>query len=413
MKPFLRYIKVFFILQVIFVSFGVVSTLIPNSSVKRNIEQSVEKYEHESIYPHPYINEYGHQLDLFTDYLIISLIYGSSPDKPFKYFLFPQGYFIDIQDQATHHLKYSIANSGEEANFVYGRYWHGSSFFYKLLFVIASLSGVRWLLFMLVSVALFAFYQKLTKTLSPPNAFLFIGGLIFINYYMIFCSMQFVPVFLITFFGSIVLINKHQAKQSLGVLFMILGSLTSYFDLLTAPIITLGIPLLIWVCMLPQVKNIIQTIKQTIIFSLQWSAGYALSWLFKWILIWVFTDYSIIDEVKGKLGERAGVVENLTRFDAIESNFKIINTVPLLVAIFVLVILTALYFNRRGINKAFVMIAVSIVPIIWIFFTANHAEYHSWFTYRNLWVSISGVFLAFSSVIRWEDIQFLRLKKQT
>src|SRR5690606_6488386 len=108
MKQFLKYIKVFFILQLIFVVFGFFSTLIPNSSVRKNIERSVEKYEHEGIYPHPFINEKGHQSDLFTDYLMIDLIYNSSPHKPFKYFLFPQGHFIDVKDNGVHHLKYSI-----------------------------------------------------------------------------------------------------------------------------------------------------------------------------------------------------------------------------------------------------------------------------------------------------------------
>ncbi len=411
MKQFLKYTKVFFILQLIFVAFGIFSTLIPNSSVKTNIEKSVDKYNHEGIYPRPFIYENGHQADLFTDYLIIDLIYNSSPHKPFKYFLFPQGHFTDIQDHGVRHVKHSISHRGEESNFVYGRYWHGSSFFYKLLFVISTLSGVRWLIYMIVSIALFAFYRKLVTTISRQNTFLIMGGLIFVNYYLIFCSMQFAPVFLITFIGSIVLINKNQINKPLGILFMILGGLTSYFDLLTAPVITLGVPLLIWACMLPQAVETTRSIIKAIGFSLLWSAGYALSWLFKWVLIWIFTDYSITDEIKFKLSQHSGT-EKLSRFETIQLNFEIINFVPFIVSIAILIILAIIYFNKKGVNKALIMIALALIPIIWIFFTSHHAEYHNWFTYRNLWVAISGLFLAFSTIIRWEDIRLPRLKKQ-
>lgn len=408
----LKYLKVFFVLQLLFVVFGLISTLMPNKSVRKNIEESAKIYFYESAYPKPFIQHPAHQADLFTDYLILDLIYNSSPHKPFKYLLFPQGHFQSpLVDQGIQHLKYSIDHQHEGASFVYGRYWHGSSFAYKFLFMSTNMSGVRWLNFMICSLVLFAFVQQVGNALSKPQVFLTLIGLVFINYYMVFTSLQFTPVFLITLIGSMSVIKRVNRQQAVGTLFLILGGVTCYFDLLTAPMITLGIPMLIWVALLPSVDNFFQKWKSVVGYSVLWSIGYIFSWAFKWLLIKLFTDYSIIEEIKMKIGERAGLWRG-TRFDAIKANINKINLVPANLIVLVLIILMIFFFNKKGFKKAGLFLTIAIIPILWTFITANHTETHAWFTYRNLWVTVSGLFLTFAAMIRWEDVKMPVIRKK-
>lgn len=412
MKQTLKHTRIFFILQLIFVAFGLLSILVPNKLVRNNIERSIDRYEHEGIYPRPFINEYSHQSDLFMDYMIMDIIYNNNSSKPFEQLLLPKLNFKEIKDQGAQNVLYSIAHKHEVPDQTYGRYWQGGSYFYKFLFAGVSISGVRWLNYLLVSVTLFALFFKLGKSISRQNTFLLFLSLVFVNYYMIYCSMQFTPVFIIAFIGSIVLINKNQANKPLGALFLIIGGLTSYFDLLTVPIITLGIPLLIWALMLTSVDKIMDRVKTSIGYSLLWSAGYFLTWFFKWILVWLFTNYSIINEVKEKLELRSGVFEQRTRWDAIVGNLQMINVLPFILIVLILIGLMLIFFNRKGINRAILLLILSFLPILWFVITANHVDEHSWFTYRSLWVSIAGLFLAFSSVIRWEDIKIPWVQKQ-
>lgn len=413
-KQLLTYVKWFFILQICFVSFGIISCLLPNNSIKKNIERSVAIYNDEHAYPQYFIRKKAHELDNYTDYLIINLIYSSSPHKPLKYFLFPQGYTSYEQSlSATIHINEGINKKILEPNFIYGRYWHGSSFAYRLLFAITDLSGVRWMNFMICSIAIFAFITALTKNIPKPEMYWISIGLIFVNYYLVLMSLQFTPVFLIAIIGSIALLKRRSREKRIDFLFLLLGSFTSYFDLLTAPIITLGIPLLIWVASQREITDWFKKFKTIIGYSLLWFFGYVLTWTFKWLLIFLFTDYSIVDEIKYKMGERAGVWNN-SRMYAVWENIKMLNIVPFNIILTGLVILAIIYFNRKGLQRAGLFFIITLMPLVWLFFTANHAEMHSWFTYRSLWVAVSGLFLTIGSLIRWEDVsfpQFIKKKK--
>lgn len=411
MKIIIKYIKVFFILQFIFILFATISCLIPNKTIKKNIEESLAKYANENVYPQHFIKLPAHQSDNFTDYLIMDLMYNVSPHKPFKYVLFPQGHFqAQTTSMANISLKYSVENQNIEPNFIYGRYWNGSSFAYRWLFSVASLSGVRWMIFFFCSIVLFAFVMKLNETIDKPSLYLLLIGLIFANYYLIFMSLQFTPVFLITMIGSICLINRIKNKRSIGLLFLILGSLTCFFDLLTVPALSLGIPLLIWLILQKNISEWFRNFKSIVSFSMSWFIGYVSTWMFKWLLIFTFTDYSILNEIKQQIQLRAGTWKG-SRLDAIIANFEMLNSIPLLAIFIVLIILMMFYFNKKGLTKAILFISIAFIPIIWMFATANHVEMHSWFAYRSLWVSISALFLATGSFIRWNEISIPVLKK--
>jgi len=405
-KQLLTYTKWFFILQLCFIVFGTISCLLPNESIKENIVHSVEMYNDEHAYPQYLIREPAHQADNFTDYLIMNMIYNTSPHKPFKYLLFPQWYYSNENSLgATIHINLGIQKKMHEPNFIYGRYWHGSSFAYRWLFITSDLSGVRWINFLICSVVIFAFVAALSRNIRKPEMYLLLIGMVFVNYYLILMSLQFTPVFLIAMIGSITLLKNNNQQKRVDVLFLILGSLTSYFDLLTAPVITLGIPLLVWVACQPAVVDWFQKFKTIVGYSLLWFFGYLLTWMFKWLLIFIFTDYSITKEIAEKIEERAGVWHS-SRIDVILDNITMLNLVPLSIILIGLLILVVIYFNRKGIQKALLFLAIACIPLLWLFATANHAEIHSWFTYRSLWVTVSGLFLTVVSLIRWSDIKF-------
>lgn len=237
-------------------------------------------------------------------------------------------------------------------------------------------------------------------------------GLIFVNYYMVLTSFQFTPVTLIALIGAVLLVGRVNHQKDTGVLFIILGGLTCYFDLLTTPLLTLGIPILVWIILQPDVKKILVKLSEIVKLSVLWLIGYIATWMFKWMLIALFTDYSIVRDVKSKMGERAGTWRG-SRIHAIQANVDMLELVPLALLTIAGILLTIFYFNRNGIKKSILFLIVALFPFLWLFITANHSEMHNWFTYRTLWISISGLLLAFSSLIDWKAIRNTFVKKNT
>ncbi|HAH57516.1 MAG TPA: hypothetical protein DCL86_05165, partial [Bacteroidales bacterium] len=69
------------------------------------------------------------------------------------------------------------------------------------------------------------------------------------------------------------------------------------------------------------------------------------------------------------------------------------------------------YFNKQGFSKAILFLVVAVLPYIWFFGAANHSFVHYWFTYRIQAITISGVLLAFYSLVDWGKVgKFSKLR---
>lgn len=412
-RKLINYVKTYIVLQVLFVAFGIVSCLLPDKPIQKNIEKSVDIYQKEHLYPQHFIKKPGHQSDNFTDFLIINMIYNMKSGYFVNNLLLPGGQAAyDTNGLAVSDIQYSIQHPDRSVDYTYGRYWHGSMFAYRFLFLVSDLNGVRWLNFMACSLIIFAFVSRVDKCMKLQEKYALLLGLIFVNYYMVLTSFQFTPVILIALIGAVLLVGRVNHQKDTGVLFIILGGLTCYFDLLTAPLLTLGIPILVWIILQPDVKKILVKLSEIVKLSVLWLIGYIATWMFKWMLIALFTDYSIVRDVKSKMGERAGTWRG-SRIHAIQANVDMLELVPLALLTIAGILLTIFYFNRNGIKKSILFLIVALFPFLWLFITANHAEMHNWFTYRTLWISISGLLLAFSSLIDWKAIRNTFVKKNT
>lgn len=412
MKQLFYWIKLFIILQFCFFLFALISALLPNGKIIHNIRVSAKEYKYTNMYATAYIPSAAHQTDNFTDFLILTMNYHVESKKPLKHVLIPQGKFSN-EDllEATTHLSHSINHRHEKNTFLYGRYWHGSTFFYRWFLLAGSYSTVRYLNFILTSLVLFGFCRALGNSLSRYQFYGLLGGMVLVNFYMIFMSMQFAPVFIVTMLGCIVLLKRMEKNKSVLPLFFVLGALTCYFDLLTVPIISLGIPMLIWACRQQETIHLWKSVVEVIKNSIFWGLGYVGSWSFKWLLIGVFTNHSIADEISNKLIERAGVWKG-SRFDVLPMNIDLLNMPIFYIVLIGLSLLIAFFFTRNRWRLSVLFLFIALMPIAWLLITAQHAQLHNWFTYRSLWVTISGVFLALTSLIDWEKISGLFKRRE-
>lgn len=404
-----RYLKIFLLLLILFWGFSLLSCLIPEKAVMRNIEKSMKFMENQPDYPQMIINGNQHRPDYAMDGQITNIIYTIDNQDIIKSSLLGRCRMEDnVYVSQWQYVKYNIEHNTLKPNVSYARYWHGNSYFFRILYSFTDYNEIKWIIFLITSVLLAAFAMSLYREMGGLKAMMVLIGLFITNVYVMQFSMQQSPVLIITIIISLILFKRIRNNKNSAVLFFISGAVTTYFDLLTAPLLTLGIPMLIWVSLRDEENNLKQEvlsgIRQLIIFGMLWLFAYAAAWAVKIAITIPFADFDLFSDVKNQVMIRAGSA-GISRMDAIEANFNFLPLVYINIALLVLLILSILSFNKKGISKAILFILIAALPYVWFLFAANHSFDHNWFTYRIQAISVSGVLLAFNSLIDWKILR--------
>lgn len=197
--------------------------------------------------------------------------------------------------------------------------------------------------------------------------------------------------------------------------------LTSFFDLLTNPIITFGIPIII--VMMLQSKNQIKKNLFTIIkCAILWIIGYLGMWALKWTITDVFFGRTIISNSLEQILFRTNKIKydgsTINFYGGLENNIIVhsfinilylgIGNLPSLILPFIILTLRKVPFGKIVINKKTVLnsipfFIISLIPIIWYIIVNNHSYYHWFFTYRNLLIFEIGFDLFLLELIQIND----------
>jgi hypothetical protein len=305
------------------------------------------------------------------------------------------------------YVKYNTEHNTLKPNVNYARYWHGNSYFFRIFYSFTNYNEIKWIIFLITSVLMVAFAMSLYREMGGLKAMMVLIGLFLTNVYVMQFSMQQSPVLIITIVISLILFKQMRNKKNPAVLFFVTGAVTTYFDLLTAPLLTLGIPMLIWVSLRNEEnklkEDLISGVRQLILFGTLWLVAYSGAWAIKIAIAIPFADFDLFSDVKNQVMIRAGNA-GISRMAAVEANFNFLPLVYINIALLVLLTLSILSFNKKGISKAILFVLISTLPYVWFFGAANHSFDHNWFTYRIQAFSISGILLAFNSLIYWEGL---------
>lgn len=389
MKTVLDYCKVFLLLIAAYFVFGVLSCMLPDEIIKANIKQSAQGLVSEGEYPQGIVELTQCQMDNFTDALIMNQIYMIDRKHPvLSSVRMVRGF--EKGGQQTQHLIKTV-NDEIEGEMAYSRYWHGNSFLFRPLFMMMDFPMLRWWLFVISSllfvVLLCAYYQAagLMKTLALTSGFVATCG--FITQF----SMQFFPVLALTIIACLLVI-RHDKAKGFGMLFFVVGSLTCYFDLLTTPMLTLGIPLAVMVSLkngddYDLKDNLLEICK----LALLWGLGFALTFVTKWGIATLVMDENIFADAYGQSVYRMGADE-FTRWDAISENFRLLNLWMICILMAVVLVLRVSGRVKFNYKKALTFLLIGLAPYLWYFVLSDHSYKHWWFTYRLQAISVICLF---------------------
>ena len=349
--------------------------------------------------------------DDWTDALMLMTAENSKDRNPFTASIYA---YHSVRDGVFPHALINDLDNSENEQAQYSRYWHGYLLLLKPLLLFMTYDQIQILIsFAVLALIIAVVYMMQKKGLSryiiPYGVTVAV-----LSPVVILISMQFFAVFAICNLAILYILLRHKKimkKNSYFYMFLMIGMLTCYFDFLTYPLVTLGIPLMVWLIVAnrEKVMKLKKNILQVVIASVGWMIGYFGIWVGKWAWGSLVTGENLFDNAMNAAESRASASafsEEISRFSPIRKAFEVIFTEPfcIVLAVMLLVIVFFLVVKKIRIDKKRVfdnlwILVVALMPLLWYVVFANHSESHVFFTYRTMSVLIFAVGCYIASIL--------------
>lgn len=381
---------------------------IPNELIAQRVQEDVVVINNTGVYPRIGCGRRT-QLDLFTDRHMLN----SS---------------IQTGDTA---LKKAMIPS-------YARYWHGYQVFLRPLLTLLNRQGIVKLYCVLFYALLLAAIYTVFRCIGSDVAIMFALSMGFSYCWAAPLSMQFMTVYVVSLIGVILSCRIDNS----WILFLCLGSLVNFFDFLTFPLMSLGLPLIIILLRLMHNSNYsgrqgLNTVGEAV---LSWGLGYSTTWIAKWIIASYVLKTSVIQNaIQASFFRVAGNSQYpVNYYEAVMRNVRVFLLGIGPKAGIVLLVLVLVIFRVKGIlsfqgwrdfksrcyyqwGRIVPLILVAVMPYIWYLILANHSQIHFWFTFRNqactffalgvvwliLYRNVHGDILTTSACMYWRRSSFI------
>lgn len=385
----------------------VLAYCLPVSWMQDNIKESATLIARETDADHRYYMA-DNLNDLTTDSFMLLAAVHEDSESPWQA---AADIMIDeYQGQMPQDVLIAEYQDGMEpdSEFSYGRYWHGYLILLKPILCLFDYGQIRYLMAACQLVLLFLVLSRVQQRLGMRYALALLGAYIVLNPITTMDCMQYNVVALLTLFCLLVLMWRADYWLShdyqIVLLFCTFGLLTSYFDLLTYPLLTLGLPLLTWVALRLQTASK-GHLWPLILNSIAWGVGYGGMWAMKWVYGSLVLGREMFSEALYNIEKRTstsmdGVDDAITYINVLKCNVADVSVVAILACVVILLIILLYGKGMRRIaewKSGWYLLAVAIYPLLWYAAVKNHSYIHSWFTFRNLAIGVYGglLFAAF------------------
>lgn len=386
---------------------------LPEKPIAQTVQKSLPVLKEEQQYPIILDSENGIR-DNFTDALMLNTAAFDADGSLRSALSGTRGIPKDIEfETQIQCLDMVLSGEFELLTNDYFRYWHGYLVFLKpLLFLGLDLYAIR-ILQSIFAIALalanvFLMHKRNASLLVPPFLAMLICTMSFIGP----LSLQYSNVLNVSLIANasvIALAPQLQKTQWLVFAFTIIGAATSYFDLLTYPIMALGVPLISWL-FVSRSRPLRKLLYLSSIAILLWASGYAFMWASKWFLASLFVTPNAVEisfsqiQFRTSMSQEHGgdsftiseLVGNLARH--IISPYFIIPICLVATPLSIDAIRRALKGDASVPAVTIISAIVLFVPIAWLLVLSNHTFVHHWMTYKNLGVSVYAFLTGLAAV---------------
>ena len=379
---------------------------LPGEPVRKNLARSVSLLQQEGLYPE-FFGFKLFQMDNYTDTVMPFEAASADETDPLTAMMTATAYNVDnfetLQDDLAAYLDAreagkTGADTGLEP-FSYARYWHGYLIWLRPLLLFLTYGQVRvvnYILFVLLAGALL---WRLWRVCDRWPAVWFALSQIAVSAFFAPHQVQFFTCFAIAYAACLWVLACPRTAASLAVGLVAVGVCTSFLDLLVTPILTLGLPLTVWL-LDPRKEGNAPPLRRcgaVLGGAVGWGAGYALCWATKWVLASIVTGQDIIGDALHQASVRTSAdtwhgIEltwpNIFRYvwDTLNSRGLFW---PLLLALILLLAAAALCVrDRRALADALPLLLAALSAPAWLALLRTHSIQHGWFTWRSLGVTV-------------------------
>ena len=360
----------------------------------------------ETNYPRYFFgNSYAIRLDNFTDkFMLNTVIPKKADDTILEQIMFMNG---------SH------------------RYWNGYQIILRPLLIPFHYFEIRYINIFIMFGLLIKVMNIISKGINSAASWIFFIAIMCVKFIAVPISLSFTNMFILMFI-SIIMSEKflydknpcvlNQQKQNLlikhiYIFSFILGSITAFFDLLTTPLVPIGMSmLLLYIHYFNKYEYQIPT-KNIFFAFIYWAIAYVGTWFTKWILAAVVCSPQIfIAAIKKVIFRISGDVDKIEvqHFLVLEKNIKMLFEpmtlnawTVLMTGIFIILSVLLYKYKKKNLNKTFItkILIFAILPYSWYIMAANHSQIHFWFTYRSQIITIFGLMYIFYYIIDWRKFK--------
>lgn len=408
----------------------------PTAPVVANVRASIPRLAAEGVYPRPFIDHPAFQLDSVTDCLMLDAALGDPSVGPFTESVAIYRGVLAPGAASGDPVQLLTDSSAGSRPFpeAYARYWHGYQVLLRPTLSMFTYQEVRYLNMLFQGLMLATLIGLMWSRLGPVPAIALALALAMGGFLVVPLSLQYSSVTYVALIGSLVVILFPRVvveRRSDLELYLVLGSVTAFVDLLTAPLLALGLPL--GVALAVRARLMAQgSARDDLLHSaragLAWFVGYAAAWSAKWVI----GALVLGPEVLGGAAEQAAVWTGRGhQFAAVAEALKVnvMNLVPLVrfdesltglaryvfvgpigwfVVATMLVVAILLAFFRRSreeVERAAVMLALIPPTYAWLAALGVHSKLHYWYTYRVQAVVVFAVVYFVGSSVDWNRVR--------
>ena len=421
MKSFLKYVLTYIVLVVIFLGALLIVSCIPQKVIQYNAKKSAVNliYESEKVY----FRSLGRNLfdDNSSDAIMFNLAYTIDEENKMESIIKARRNFIpgitkEIKPDMVGNLPHennvfsmtreflNTVNDKEQVSYEYARYWHGYIVILRLLLCVFDISVIRLLtqitILILISILMYFLIKNTNWKIAVALFLAFVAADLFVWIYTLHGRYVVIVALLI----SIFIANKKINEKNINIWLFVSGALTAYFDLLTTPIFSALLPIVIYTAVNTKDTTIKSEIIRLIKNFAAWGIGYLGLWATKWVISDLLYDTEIIKVSLTQIYYR--LFGNIKKSNIGIKDFKVLKlnvktaTNYLTIALYICMFAYAIIKKKRSRKNNMFLSAQKlpyflciIITIAWYLVVSEHSNRHYFFTYKTMLIPLLSTML--------------------
>lgn len=388
MKSVVHILVAYVMLTLLFMGMVVAAFSIPHSAIEDNVRQSVQQViDDGKMFTIQVGQIQPFKLGIFSDCLILGISYCADNNHPLESAMSDRFIMVDGSPVKGARLMLERPDDDSFQPVIYSRYWHGNQVIIRPLLCLTTIYGIRVINWVILSILLLVLLIVLWRRTGRANALIVTLALAAFMIPSVPMCLNYVPTFYIALLASIIILCWKRVTTSWNtsvILFFIIGACTTFFDLLTTPMVALIVPLVVYMLYRKPEK----TWRTVILLSLAWLLGYALLWATKWALAYLITGHAAFHDAMGAMTQRT-IGHNEQGY--MMWCLKATGLGFLAVTLFAAVVTMIFAKSWQSIKQHSWMLLVAMASFVWAFVLLEHTWHHLHFTWRTFVVLIIGV----------------------